>query len=132
MASEYRERIEALAERARREQESFEPPGEPPEPDRAKQYLHAGVGELVSIYIDGRSGGSFAAFSEREWELLHRALDDWLQLYARCYGRELERGFQIRTLAELVIDTHNLHDAVVMATKVPARTQRTEDDPPRR
>ncbi len=119
MASEHRERIERLAERARRERETFDPPATVPAPKRGQQYLQDGVGELVSLYIDGRSGGSFAAFSEREWELLHRALDDWLQLYARCYGQELERGFQIRTLTELVLDTHNLHDAVVMATKVP-------------
>ena len=119
MASEHRERIERLAERARRDRETFEPPTPVPAPEQGQQYLQDGVGELVSLYIDGRSGGNFAAFSEREWELLHRALDDWLQLYARCYGQELERGFQIHTLTELVVDTHNLHDAVVMATKVP-------------
>ncbi len=128
MASEHRERIERLAERARREREAFDPPERTPAPERAQEYLQDGVGELVSLYIDGRTGGEFAAFSEREWDLLHRALDDWLELYARCYGRRLERGFQIRTLAELVIDTHNLHDAVMMATKVPDRErQRTAE-----
>ncbi|MCL9814615.1 hypothetical protein [Natranaeroarchaeum aerophilus] len=121
MASEHHERIERLAERARQERQGFDPPETTPAPERAQQFLQEGVGELVSLYIDGRSGGDFARFSEHEWDLLHRALDDWLQLYARCYGRRLERGFQIRTLAELVIDTHNLHDAVMMATKVPSR-----------
>lgn len=119
MASEHRDRIERLAERARQEHRAFEPPETTPAPERAQRYLREGVGELLAVYIDGRTGRGFAAFSEREWDLLHRALDDWLQLYARCYGRTLERGFQIRTLAELVVDTHNLYDAVTMATKVP-------------
>ncbi|MFC7115870.1 hypothetical protein ACFQH2_14190 [Natronoarchaeum sp. GCM10025703] len=94
MASEHRERIERLAGRARRERETFAPPTTVPAPEQGQEYLRDGVGELVSLYIDGRSGGKFAAFSEREWELLHRALDDWLQLYARCYGRELNAAFR--------------------------------------
>lgn len=124
MTSEYEPRIERLAARARREREAFDPPASPPAEERAMEYLHEGVGPVVSVYIEGRTGGEFAAFSEREWELLHRALDDWLALYARCYGERVADGFQLRTLAELVVDTHNIRDAVVMLTSVPSRENR--------
>jgi hypothetical protein len=119
--SQHYDRIEELADRARRERAQFEPSADPPDEERAMELLREGVGPLATVYLEGRTGGDFAAFSESEWDLLHRALDDWLEMYAACYGEELQRGFQIRTLAELLIETHNVCDAAVMLTNVPQR-----------
>ncbi|WP_423744631.1 hypothetical protein V5735_00860 (plasmid) [Haladaptatus sp. SPP-AMP-3] len=116
--SEYRDRITSLAERARNERESFVAPDTPPDEERAVSYLRKGVGDVVSVYIDGRTG-EFARFDADEMERMEQALNDWLALYARCYGYEIETEFTVREVAELVIQTHDLHDTVQLLTRVP-------------
>jgi len=109
--SEYRERIAELAERARDERESFDAPADLPDEEMAVSYLSEGVGDVVSVYINGRSG-EFVRFDGDEMERMERALNDWVALYARCYGYEIETDFTVREVAELVIKTHDLHDSV--------------------
>ncbi|WP_458205025.1 hypothetical protein [Haladaptatus sp. NG-SE-30] len=117
--TEYRDRIADLADRARADRESFEPPGDPPDEERALSYLRDGVGDVVAVYVDGRTG-EFARFDESEMAGLERALNDWLALYARCYGYEIETDVTVREVAEMVVKTHDIHDTVQLLTHVPS------------
>ncbi|WP_440006302.1 hypothetical protein [Halomicrococcus sp. SG-WS-1] len=118
--SEYRDRIAVLAERSRVDREAFEAPENRPDEERALSYLRDGVGDVVSVYVDGRTG-EFAAFDEVEMSMLERALNDWFELYARCYGETIEAEFTVREVAELVIDTHDVSDVAQLLTHVPER-----------
>lgn len=117
--TEYRERIDALAEQARRDLESFEPPSSPPDEERAMEFLRSGVGPAVGIYIDAHTGGDHVRFPPTELERLDRAMNDWLVLYARCYGVEIESEFSIREVAALVMETHDIKDTAQLLTQVP-------------
>ncbi|WP_227354660.1 hypothetical protein [Haladaptatus salinisoli] len=117
--TEHRDRIAALAERARSDRESFDPPADPPDEERALSYLRDGVGDVVAVYVEGRTG-EFARFDGSEMAELERALNDWLALYARCYGREMETDFTVREVAEMVVKTHDVHDAAQLLTHVPS------------
>jgi hypothetical protein len=118
--SEYRDRIAALADRAREDREAFDPPADPPAEERAVEYLRDGVGDVVACYVDARTG-EFVPLDSVEMALLERALNDWLTLYARCHGRDVEAEFTVREMAELVVDTHDLVDAARLLTGVPPR-----------
>ncbi len=118
--SEYWNRIAANADRARRARERFEPPEDPPDEERAMDLLRDGLGPLVATYVEARTGGGEpTAFSEVEFTLLQRALNDWLELYALCYGVDLDAAFTVREAAELLIETHNVRDTARALTKVP-------------
>lgn len=119
--SDYWERIAALADDARNDVESFQPPEHPPREDEAMGYLREGVGPLVMVYIRGRTGGQPAPFSETEFALMERALNDWLELYARCYGEVVETDVTVREAAELLLDTRNVKDVAQILTRVPQR-----------
>lgn len=118
--SELGGRIEALAERARADRAAFEPPADPPDEARATAYLRDGVGDAVSLYVEARSG-EYVALSERELSALHRAVNDWLELYALCHGVEIDAAFTVREAAELVVATHDLRDTARLLTGVPER-----------
>ena len=122
--SDYRERIEALAERARADRLDFDPPADPPDEARALGYLREGVGDVVSVYIGARTG-EFVPLDGEEMALLEGALNDWLELYARCHGRAIEAEFTVREVAELVVKTHDVGDAAQLLTGVPARRNST-------
>ncbi|WP_266077270.1 hypothetical protein [Haladaptatus caseinilyticus] len=117
--TEYRDRIATLAKRAKADRESFDPPTNPPDEKRALSFLRSGVGDVVAVYIEGRTG-EFARFDEWEMTRLEQALNDWLALYARCYGYEIETECTVREVAELVVKTHDIHDAVQLLTHVPS------------
>ncbi|WP_227376546.1 hypothetical protein [Haladaptatus halobius] len=117
--TEHRDRIAALAERARSDRESFDPPADPPDEERALSYLRDGVGDVVAVYVEGRTG-EFARFDESEMAGLERALNDWLALYARCYGQEIETDFTVREVAEMVVKTHDIRDTAQLLTRVPS------------
>ena len=87
--SELRERIDALADRARTDRRDFEPPTDPPDEERA--------------------------------------LNDWLELYARCHGRSIDAEFTVREVAELLVETHDLADTAQLLTGVPARERKSSD-----
>jgi hypothetical protein len=119
--SDYEGRIRETAAAARREREAFDPPADPPAPDRAMHYCREGVGEVVAVYVEARTADWPVRFTPEEHRLLERALNDWLDLYARCYGVETDSSFAVREAAELLVDTHNVRDVAQMLTCVPDR-----------
>ncbi|WP_415382635.1 hypothetical protein [Halosimplex sp. TS25] len=121
MASQYSDRIEDLAAEAASARESFDPPTDPPDAERAMAFCREGVGEAVAVYVDARSG-EWDRFGEEEFARLERAMNDYLELYARCYGVELDADYSVRTAAEALIDTHNVADVARILTNVPERT----------
>ncbi|PSP55673.1 hypothetical protein BRC82_03555 [Halobacteriales archaeon QS_1_67_19] len=124
--SELRERIDALADRARTDRRDFEPPTDPPDEERALSYLREGVGDVVSAYVEARTG-EFVRLNRVEMVQLERALNDWLELYARCHGRSIDAEFTVREVAELLVETHDLADTAQLLTGVPARERKSSD-----
>ena len=118
-ATDYREDIARLERRAEAVATTLDP--EPPDEDRATELLHEGFGPTVSLYCQARTGGSWERFEQREFERLQATLDRWLDLYARCYGVELDGEYSVRTAAELLVDTHNIRDTAMLLTGVPER-----------
>ena len=117
--SSYGPRIAALARRAERERGAFDPArGTPAD---ASFYLREGVGPAVWLYVEGRTGGRLARFSAAEIAALERAMNDWLELYARCHGVELSAGFTLREAAAVLLETRNVFDTAQLLTAVPAR-----------
>lgn len=117
--SAYWERVQDLAARAQRDREHFDPPADPPAEERAMRYLREGVGPAISVYVEGRTGGELAAFSEVEVSLLEDAVRTWLGLYTRCYGVERDVDVSLRQAAELLVDTRNVADTAAVLTRVP-------------
>jgi hypothetical protein len=119
--SDYRDRIEVLAERAREDRRGFDPPDDPPDEERAVEFLRDGVGEVVAIYVEARTG-EFAPLDRPEMSGMEQAINDWLALYARCHGRQVDPDCTVREVAETVLmDTHDLADAAAVLTGVPRR-----------
>jgi hypothetical protein len=119
--SEYAQRIDRLATEARREREAFEPPADPPDEDRAMEYLREGLGPVVMVYVDAHGGGGWTEFSQSELDSLHAATNDYLELYAACHGVDIEAEFTVREAAEVLIETHNVRDVAQLLTQVPDR-----------
>ena len=117
--SEYAGRIDDLARRASEARESFDPPDDPPDEERALSYLREGFGPTVSVYLEARTGGRLTRFDGEEFDRLQRAMNDWLALYARCYGVSYDPEYTVRTAAELVVDTHDVRDTAAVLTHVP-------------
>jgi hypothetical protein len=113
-------RISDAAAEARRERESFDPPADPPAEDRALAYCRDGLGTAVSAYVEARTG-EWVRLSETEMNLLDRAANDWLELYALCYGVEIDADFTVREAAEMLVKTHNVRDVAALLTCVPDR-----------
>ena len=118
--SAYRKRIADLAARSRADRDALDP-GEAG-PERARAYLREGVGEVLSLYVEVRTGGD--ALEPDEHEDLRRALNDWLDCYAACHGVSLGAEFAVREAAELLVATHDLRDAAQLLTGVPERDPR--------
>ena len=121
--TDFPECVAELSERARREREAFEPPPEPPDEEAALEYLTDGVGKVVALYIEARTGEPFR-FDDAEFALLERAMNDWLELYAACYGTDLEATYTVREAAELLVDTHSIRETAVLLTHIPERDRR--------
>jgi hypothetical protein len=121
MSSPYRDRIADLEAAARADRESFDPPADPPDEDAAMTYLREGFGETVAVYVDARSG-RWDRFGETEFRELETAMNTYLELYAACYGVEMDADFTVREAAEALIDTHNIADVARILTSVPERS----------
>ncbi|WP_436923847.1 hypothetical protein [Halosimplex amylolyticum] len=121
MPSQYRDRIDDLAADAASARETFDPPADPPDAERAMRFCREGVGEAVAVYVDARTG-DWDRFGEEEFARLERAMNDYLELYARCYGVELDAEYSVRTAAEALVDTHNVADVARILTSVPDRS----------
>ncbi|MEM4779999.1 MAG: hypothetical protein QXG03_00305 [Halalkalicoccus sp.] len=110
-------RIERAAEHACEERAAFDPPADPDE--RALSYLEEGLWPVLELYIEARSSGQ--RLSQTEHDRLEQALNAWLELYALCYGVEIDAEFSVRETAELFVDTHNVRDTAQLLTHVPPR-----------
>jgi hypothetical protein len=115
--SEARERIDDLADRAAADREAFDPPADPPDEERATEYLREGAGRAVWLYVDARVDG-FVHIPPDAFEDLEDAMNTWLQLYAACYGVDMDAEFTLRKAAELLLETHNIKDTAAMLTRV--------------
>ena len=137
MPAAYADRIAELAAAARAERERFAPPtafvegNDATEPvrvagvdvaDRAEGALVAardGLGPVIGAYVDARAGDDPVRFSESELRRLHAATNDWLAVYARCYGVETDPDVTVREAAEVLLDTRNAVDVASLLTGVP-------------
>jgi hypothetical protein len=119
--SAYRERLDELTAQARQDRETFDPPENPPDEKRAMEFLREGLGPLVALYLDARTAEWDVEFSAAELEGFHRAMNDWLSLYARCYGVEIYPDMTVRRAAEVLMETHNIRDTAQLLTQVPPR-----------
>ncbi|MFB6086929.1 MAG: hypothetical protein ABEJ85_00280 [Haloarculaceae archaeon] len=118
MPSRYRDRSDELAAEAARAKASFDPPGDPPDEERARRLLREGFGPTLSVYVEARSG-DWDRFDTEEFAALEGAMNDWLDLYAACYGVDHEADVTARTAAEALVDTHNVYDVARILTGVP-------------
>lgn len=107
----------AHLERAREERAAFEPPENSEE--RALSYLREGLWPILERYIEARSSGE--RLSEGEHEELEQTLNMWLELYALCYGIEIDPALSVREVAEVFVGTHDLRDTAQLLTHVPTR-----------
>jgi hypothetical protein len=112
-------RIVDVAERATTARERFEEPDDPDE--RAIDYLREGAGEAIAIYAEARTADDRVRFPEPEYRRLEGAMNDWLELYTRCYGVEIDARFTLPTAAELLVRTENVRDVAQLLTDVPSR-----------
>ena len=116
------DRIDELAASARADHAAFEPPAEPPDEERAMGYLRDGFGQAVWCYVDARTNG-FDHIDPDDFTALEGAMNRWLALYAQCYGYQIEADVTIRKAAELLLETHNVHDTARVLTHVPERAR---------
>lgn len=117
---DYRERIDRLARKAREEKRRYDTDtDEDTDEERASRYLREGFGPTVALYVELRTGGRMAPFSPDEFDELELAMNNWLELYARCYDEELKHDFSVREAAELLVETRNIHDVAEILTRVP-------------
>ncbi len=114
-------RIHELAETATEDCAAFEPPQSPPDAEKAMEYLREGAGPAISLYVEARTGGLMVHFPPEEHHALEGAMNDWLELYAACYGVDITAEYALREAAELLIDTHNIKDVAQILTGVPER-----------
>ena len=105
-------RIDELERAVARERDGFQQPADPDA--RATEYVREGVGPAVVLFADCRTGGP-------ERERLEAVFNEWLELYALCYGVEMDCSFAIRTGAEVLVDTHSARDVAQLLTTVPDR-----------
>jgi hypothetical protein len=75
----------------------------------------------VSLYVEARTGGNMVHFPPDEYHALEGAMNDYLELYAACYGVDVTAEYALREAAELLIDTHNIKDVAQILTGVPER-----------
>ncbi|PSP20051.1 hypothetical protein BRC61_07835 [Halobacteriales archaeon QH_10_65_19] len=114
-------RIGELADRATEDCAAFEPPADPPDDEQAMSYLRDGAGPAVSLYVEARTGGRMVHFPPDQYHALENAMNDWFELYAACYGVDVESDVALREAAELLVDTHNIKDVAQILTGVPER-----------
>lgn len=117
----FTERIHALATEAERDREAFEPPANPPDDEVAMAFLREGAGPAVSLFVEARTGQHMVHFPPEEYHALEGAMNEWFELYAACYGVEMDADFALREAADLLLDTRNIRDVAQLLTHVPER-----------
>lgn len=116
----FTERIWDHAERVEAEMAAFDPPDDPPAEDRAMEFLREGAGPAIALFVEARTGRHMVHFPPEPYEALETAMNGWLELYAACYGADIDADFALREAAELLVDTHNIKDVAELLTKVPS------------
>ena len=119
--SAYYDRLADLAGAARETRREFDAPASPPDEERAMELLRTGFGPTVALYVEARTADRDVVFSAAELSLFHRAVNDWLDLYARAYGVDLEADVTVREAAQALLDTHHVGDTAQLLTRVPPR-----------
>ena len=115
------ERIDALTARASRERDSFAvDPEDVPAEEQAMEYLRNGFGPTIWCYVDARTG-DWESLSESQMACLDHGTNDWLTVYARCHGTEIDLDVSVRSAAELLIETRNVRDTAQLLTGIPPR-----------
>ena len=122
--SRYGPRIAALERQAERDRAAFEREDVESLCEDPDRYLREGAGQAIWCYVEGRTGGRRVGFSEAEFEAIERAMNAWLECYARCHGVSLEADFTVREAAELLLETRNVIDVAQLLTGVPARNEK--------
>lgn len=117
----FTERIHDLAAEAERDRAAFEAPEDPPDEDAAMAFLREGAGPAVSLFVEARTGQHMVRFPPEEYHALEGAMNEWFELYAACYGVELDAEFALREAADLLLDTRNIKDVAQLLTHVPER-----------
>jgi hypothetical protein len=120
-AARFGARIDELADRATSDCAAFEQPETPPDTEQAMAYLREGAGPAISLYIEARTGGQMVQFPPDQYHALEGAMNDWLALYAACYGVDSAVTYTLREAAELLLDTENIADVAQILTGVPER-----------
>lgn len=114
-------RIHDIADEATADCAAFQQPADPPDEEQAMTYLRDGAGPAVSLYVEARTGGNMVHFPPDEYHALEGAMNDYLGLYAACYGVDVTADYALREAAQLLIDTHNINDVAQILTGVPER-----------
>lgn len=122
------ERIDDLAAEARTASDSFVPPASPPDEQRATEIAREHVGPVVSTFVEIRTGGRSVYLDPETYDSLESTMNVWLERYAACYGVDLEPDSQLRTAAQLMVDTHNARDVAALLTGIPERTGADDGD----
>ncbi|MFP9191158.1 hypothetical protein [Natronosalvus vescus] len=116
---QYGSRIAALERQAERDHQTLADGTCDADPERARSYLREGVGPAVWIYVEARTGGRRRYISPAEFDALERAMNRWFECYAACHGVDLEAEYTVREVAELLLETRNIHDVGELLTGVP-------------
>ncbi|WP_435358295.1 hypothetical protein [Haloarchaeobius sp. DFWS5] len=112
-------RVDELVADVAAAESAFEPPADGEAEAQALDYCREGVGPTVLLYADCRTGGPHLPAAE--CRRLESVLNRWLDLYARCYGVEMDCAFALQTAAEVFVQTHNARDVAQLLTTVPDR-----------
>ena len=120
------QRIEALAAEAEAAGESFEPPTSPPDEERAMTIVREHIGPVVSVFVEVRTGGRSVFLPPEQYDRLESTMNTWLSRYAACYGVSMDADCQLRTAAELLVETHNARDVAQILTGVPERHEQSD------
>ncbi|MFB6254165.1 MAG: hypothetical protein ABEI06_06120 [Halobacteriaceae archaeon] len=115
-------RIHTLSSKAEDRLSEFSTPDNLPDEQRALGFLTEGVGQAIKIYIDLHATDQDIRLSTTDQAKLENAMNTYLMLYAKCYGRDITPEFSIREAAEIFIDTHNIRDTAQILTQIPDTT----------
>ncbi len=112
----YRDRIDRLAAQARRWDSEVDVTGS--DVETADEIVCEGLGPLVSLYVEHRTGDTMTGFSKDEYVSLERSLNRMLEAYCRCFGCDLELDYTMREAAELLVETHDARAVAEVLTKL--------------
>lgn len=111
--------IDDVWDRSKADRAAFDQPESVPDEQAALEYLQNGAGQAIGIYMLLRTDGRTYRFSAQEFERLEEAMQNWLSLYAACYGTQLTVRPSIRTAAETLLETEELRTTAQLLTGVP-------------